>query len=187
VRDGSSLLREPRIDPRTQTHFPAEYAELVRRLKTIPAQRVVLCTVPHVTIAPIARGVNPAKPGEKWQPGSRFFPYYTDPWIDDTHFRTDKHRYITHQQERAIDSAIDQYTTRSPTWSGPAGVRVAAGSCSTCAACSTRWPIGVTAMTRLPPSGTIGSPRFFLNPSKVSTPGSSSRPQRDASRAACSV
>jgi hypothetical protein len=93
----------------TPTHFAAEYAEVVRWLKTIPAQRVVLCTVPHVTIAPIARGVNPAKPGDKWQPGSRFFPYYTDPWIDDTHFRTDKHRYITHQQARAIDSAIDQY------------------------------------------------------------------------------
>ena len=56
-------------------------------LRTIPAQRVVLTTVPHVTIAPIASGVNPDDPGEKWRPGSRYFPYYTDPWIDDDDFR----------------------------------------------------------------------------------------------------
>jgi hypothetical protein len=93
------------------THFAQEYAALVGELRAIPAQRVVLATVPHVTIAPLARGVNPQQPGEKWQPGSRYFPYYTDPWIDDDGFRPSKHRHLTHQQARAIDSAIDQYNT----------------------------------------------------------------------------
>ena len=91
------------------SHFAIEYAELVRSLKTVAARRVVLGTVPHVTIAPIAKGVNPAKPGQKWIEGSRYFPYYTDPWIDDRDFNPRKHRHLTHQQARAIDSAIDQY------------------------------------------------------------------------------
>jgi hypothetical protein len=91
------------------SHFAIEYAELVRSLSAIPARRVILGTVPHVTIAPIARGVNPRKPGRKWREGSRYFPYYTDPWIDDESFNPGKHRHLTHQQARAIDSAIDQY------------------------------------------------------------------------------
>ena len=90
-------------------HFAAEYAELVRRLLPVPARRVLLATVPHVTVAPIATGVNPASPGQKWREGSRYFPYYTDPWIAENDFRPGKHRSITHQQARAIDSAIDQY------------------------------------------------------------------------------
>jgi hypothetical protein len=90
-------------------HFQAEYADLVRGLLPIPAHRVLLATVPHVTVAPIATGVNPASPGQKWREGSRYFPYYTDPWIAESDFRPDKHRHITHQQARAIDSAIDQY------------------------------------------------------------------------------
>jgi hypothetical protein len=91
------------------THFAHEYDELVGRLRGIPTQRVILATVPHVTIAPIAYGVNPEHPGEKWRTGSRYFPYYTDPWIEETHFKPSKHRHLTHQQARAIDSAIDQY------------------------------------------------------------------------------
>ena len=93
------------------SHFAAEYALVVGAVKAIAARRVILTTVPHVTIAPLARGVNPANPGKKWQPGSRFFPYYADPWIDETSFRPSKHRHLTHQQARAIDSAIDQYNT----------------------------------------------------------------------------
>jgi hypothetical protein len=90
-------------------HFQAEYAELIRRLLPVPARRVLLATVPHVTVAPIAAGVNPDNPGRKWREGSRYFPYYTDPWIAESEFRPNKHRHITHQQARAIDSAIDQY------------------------------------------------------------------------------
>jgi hypothetical protein len=91
------------------SHFAHEYTELVQRLRGIEAQRVVLATVPHVTVAPIAFGVNPEHPGEKWRPGSRYFPYYTDPWIEEADFKPSKHRHLTHKQARAIDSAIDQY------------------------------------------------------------------------------
>jgi hypothetical protein len=91
------------------THFALEYGRLVEAVRAIPARRVVLATVPHVTVAPIANGVNPQRPGQKWRTGSRYFPFYTDPWIAEADFRPDKHRYITHQQARAVDSAIDQY------------------------------------------------------------------------------
>jgi hypothetical protein len=53
--------------------------------------------------------VNPQQPGRKWRPGSRYFPYYTDPWIGEPDFRPTKHRHLTHQQARAVDSAIDQF------------------------------------------------------------------------------
>ena len=78
-------------------------------LETVPARRVVLATVPHVTIAPIAQGVNPTNPQQKWREGSRYFPYYTDPWVSEQNFDPAKDRCLTHQQARAIDSAIDQY------------------------------------------------------------------------------
>jgi hypothetical protein len=91
------------------THFATELAELVRAVEAISTRRVVFATVPHVTIAPIAKGVNPQAPGRKWRPGSRYFPFYTDPWIDEAIFDPAKHRHITHQQARAVDSAIDQY------------------------------------------------------------------------------
>lgn len=90
-------------------HFAAEYAELVAAVRPITAQRVLLANVPHVTVAPIAHGVNPDQPGQKWRPGSRYFPFYTDPWIDESDFRPARHRHLTHQQARAVDSAIDQY------------------------------------------------------------------------------
>jgi hypothetical protein len=91
------------------THFAAEFAELVRAVEAISTRRVVFATVPHLTILPIANGVNPQAPGQKWRPGSRYFPFYTDPWIDEQDFDPAKHRHLTHQQARAIDSAIDQY------------------------------------------------------------------------------
>jgi hypothetical protein len=91
------------------THFATEFAELVRATEAISARRVIFATVPHVTIAPIAKGVNPQAPGTKWRVGSRYFPYYTDPWIDEASFDPAKHRHLTHQQARAVDSAIDQF------------------------------------------------------------------------------
>jgi hypothetical protein len=91
------------------THFALEYGRLVEAVRAIDAQRVVLATVPHVTVAPIANGVNPDDPGRKWREGSRYFPYYTDPWVAEADFRPDRHRHLTHQEARAIDSAIDQY------------------------------------------------------------------------------
>src|SRR5262249_40298677 len=68
------------------------------------ARHVIWGTVPHVTIVPVARGV-----GGKLRPGSRYFPYYTRPWIADPDFDPRDDPFITGAQARAVDSAIDQY------------------------------------------------------------------------------
>lgn len=86
------------------SHFTAELKLLVEEIKTIKARHVIFTTVPHVTIAPIARGM-----GIKVRQGSRYFPYYTRPWIDETKFDPHQDPHITENQARAIDSAIDQY------------------------------------------------------------------------------
>ncbi len=41
--------------------------------------------------------------------GSRYYPYYTRPWIDTEHFDVGRDPRVTEQEARAIDSAIDQY------------------------------------------------------------------------------
>ncbi|HEY9893548.1 MAG TPA: hypothetical protein V6D37_17485 [Candidatus Sericytochromatia bacterium] len=85
-------------------HFKAELDNLVAEVKKIKARHVIWGTVPHVTIAPFARGVE-----LKVRPGSRYFPFYTLPWINDNDFHPNKHPNLKEQEVRAIDSAIDQY------------------------------------------------------------------------------
>ena len=85
-------------------HFESELAKLVAEVREIRARHVIWCTVPHVTIAPIARGVS-----TKVRPESRYFPYYTRVWIRDEDFDHKDDPNITAQQARAVDSAIDQY------------------------------------------------------------------------------
>ena len=60
--------------------------------------------MPHVTIVPIAHGIR-----GKMRPGSRYFPYYTHPWSPEDKFDPTVDTYVTGNQARAIDSAIDQY------------------------------------------------------------------------------
>jgi hypothetical protein len=85
-------------------HFSAEFDLVAEEVRQVRAGHVIWGTVPHVTIAPIARGV-----GGKVEPGSRYFPYYTRPWIKDAQFNPSQDPKITSQEARAIDSAIDQY------------------------------------------------------------------------------
>jgi hypothetical protein len=67
------------------------------------AQHVIVATVPHVTIAPLFSGV-----GARLRPNSRYFTHYTHAWLADR-FESGYDRYLTGDQARAIDSAIDQY------------------------------------------------------------------------------
>jgi hypothetical protein len=84
--------------------FAADWELLVQRLRRIKARHVIVATVPAVTIAPIARGV-----GGKLNPRSRYFPYYTRPWIRDEDFDPGRDPHLTGEQARAVDSAIDAY------------------------------------------------------------------------------
>jgi hypothetical protein len=87
----------------TPTQFDADWTRLVARLLEIKAQHVIVATVPHVTIAPLFSGV-----GDRLRPDSRYFQYYTHAWLAPD-FDQRRDRYITGEQARAIDSAIDQY------------------------------------------------------------------------------
>ena len=86
-------------------HFAAELSQIAGAVRGINARHVIWGTVPHVTIAPLAHGVGAAK----IRPGSRYFPYYTRPWIDDNDFNPSVDPHLTDEDARAIDSAIDQY------------------------------------------------------------------------------
>lgn len=84
-------------------HFAEELALVVARVRRVRARHVVWCTVPHVTIAPIARGVGDKRRGEL------YFDHYTRPWIDDDAFEPRRHRHLTGEQAAWIDVAIDAY------------------------------------------------------------------------------
>lgn len=85
-------------------HFAAEWERVVDQVRQIRARHVIFGTVPHVTIAPIAHGV-----GGKIEKGSRYFRYYTRPWISDADFDPADDPHLTADEARAIDSAIDSY------------------------------------------------------------------------------
>jgi hypothetical protein len=87
------------------THFKTEFDLARDQVATIRARHVIWTTVPHVTVIPLAHGVGLTKQAE----GSRYYPYYTWPWINDSDFSPDGDQKLTHQEVRAIDSAIDQY------------------------------------------------------------------------------
>ncbi len=84
--------------------FAADWELLEARLRRVAAHHVVVATVPSVTIAPIARGVH-----RKVRPDSRYFPYYTRPWVSDADFDPVHDPHITADEARAIDSAIDAF------------------------------------------------------------------------------
>lgn len=87
------------------THFKAELAKVAAEARKIRARHVIWGTVPHVTIVPVARGVK-----GKVTPGSRYFRWYTRPWIQDREFDPDRDKpFLTADDARAIDSAIDDY------------------------------------------------------------------------------
>jgi len=84
-------------------HFKESLDKLVTEISKVRARHVIWCTVPHVTIAPILRGV-----GEK-PAYSRYYARYTRPWIKDEEFDPAFHPCLLGDEARAIDSAIDQY------------------------------------------------------------------------------
>jgi len=88
------------------THFAAELRAVGEAVRRIRARHVLWITVPHVTIAPLARGF-----GGKVDARSRYFRFYGRPWVREESFLADPSRYphLTAGQARAVDSAIDQY------------------------------------------------------------------------------
>lgn len=85
-------------------HFAEQMDTLMAQVDAVNARHVIWATVPHVTIVPLAHGVD-----NKMGPGSRYYPFYSRPWLPSHKFNPDVHPHVTGDQARAIDSAIDQY------------------------------------------------------------------------------
>ena len=85
-------------------HFERELSLVVDRVRAIGARHVIWGTIPHVTIPPISRGL-----GSKSAIGSRYFPYYSRPWIDSARFDPQLHPHLTGEQARAVDYAVDMF------------------------------------------------------------------------------
>jgi hypothetical protein len=88
------------------SHFRSELAQVVAAVRRVRARHVLWLTVPHVTIAPLAKGV-----GAKLADAPAYFPYYVRPWAVDADVlkHPDKYPHLTGAQAMAIDSAIDAY------------------------------------------------------------------------------
>lgn len=89
-------------------HFAAMYRKLADELDGVGAERVFLATVPHVTIAPLARGVG-TKREDRLADDPRYFKYYTYFWITDQAFEPDNHPCLTGEEAKQIDATIDTY------------------------------------------------------------------------------
>ena len=87
------------------THFAAELREVAEAVRRVDARHVLWGTIPHVTIAPLARGYG------KRDPKSAYFPFYGRPWVDEETFvkSPDRYPHFTHDEAQAVDRAIDAY------------------------------------------------------------------------------
>ena len=90
----------------TPTHFASELSLVAEQIRHVQARHVLWLTVPHVTIAPLAKGV-----GGKVDQTSRYFQYYVRPWADEDAVmrHPDRYPHLRAAHARAVDSAIDQY------------------------------------------------------------------------------
>ena len=77
--------------------------------------------------------------GGKMPPGSRYFPFYTRPWIADADFDPPQDPHITGPEARAVDYAIDMYNEAIQETVEAARARSRTGTCSTSRACWTGW------------------------------------------------
>jgi lysophospholipase L1-like esterase len=89
-------------------HFDHFYAELVKGIESLNAERVFVANIPHVTIAPIARGVGTSKK-DRLESDPKYFKFYTRFWITDDRFDPAKHKHISGEQAKMIDENINRY------------------------------------------------------------------------------
>lgn len=91
-------------------HFAIVYHDLAEQLERVSAKRVFLTTVPHVTIAPVTRGVSPdARAAGRDELEGGYYEYYTSFWIWDENFTPARNRHLTREEARLVDRSIDLY------------------------------------------------------------------------------
>ena len=101
--DFTDLDAKTRYNAWLPSHFATEYDALLAEIARIDARHVIFLTVPHVTIAPMVRGIRNKMPGD------RYFARYTRPWIGDEIFSANRHPCLTGNQLRLLDFAVDKY------------------------------------------------------------------------------
>jgi hypothetical protein len=91
-------------------HFRSIYAALAGKIAAVPAQRKFVATVPHVTVAPVTRGVSPRAKARGSDPlFDKYYEYYTRFWLWDADFNPDVHDHLTREDAARIDRVIDEY------------------------------------------------------------------------------
>lgn len=88
-------------------HFKLELDRLEAKVADIDADHVLWATVPHVTIPPLAHGIEEGEYGGRLAENQRYFRYYTQPWIGSRFSLADP--YLTGEEAWLIDSVIDAY------------------------------------------------------------------------------
>lgn len=123
-------------------HFEAELNLLVEEVKKIKARHVIWSTVPHVTIAPLGRGV-----GNKVREGSRYFPFYGF----QTPILTCRMILTSPSRRPALSTALSiSTTTVSSMRLEPPGKTAKTGTSWMPPACWTDSPLDATSRTRQP-------------------------------------
>ncbi|WP_432493441.1 hypothetical protein [Kineococcus gypseus] len=105
--DGAPPVDEDACTMWAPSRFGRDLERVAEQVGSIEARHVVWSTVPHVTIAPLARGL-----GTKVAPGSRCFPHYARPWTSPQRFDPQRHRHLTAAQVRAVDHGVDMFNER---------------------------------------------------------------------------
>ena len=92
-------------------HFKILLGRIADKIDAIAAKNVFVATIPHVTIPPVSRGITPGAACGQELCADGYYEYYTHFWIWDDDFAKapDKHPYLTRDQARTIDAAINEY------------------------------------------------------------------------------
>jgi len=92
-------------------HFIHAYERIVAGVEAAAPRRVFLTTVPHVTIAPLTRGVSVRRHenGGGAQDERGYYEFYTRFWIWDDSFDPDRDPCFRREDARTIDDVIDEY------------------------------------------------------------------------------
>jgi len=91
-------------------HFAQLYQKLCDELVSVGAKQTFVTTIPHVTVAPLTRGVSPrarARGTDELYRG--YYEYYTRFWVWDDTFSPDVHACFTREDAMKIDATIDEY------------------------------------------------------------------------------
>lgn len=98
-----SVDEKNRYNVWTPTDFRSELGDLVEGVDRIESAHTIWFTVPHVTVAPILRGM-----GDKPY-YSRYFARYAHAWQSEAAFDANADPSLSGDEARMIDAAIDQY------------------------------------------------------------------------------